>query len=93
MSARYERASAAYEDAVVSGDQERRREALAELDAAGEEYAASMARRLAAPDFLTLLSDLTIQPDPEGRLLASIEEYRNAKPASAGLPVRSEPKP
>lgn len=93
MSDRYYRARSAYEDALMSGNRERRRVALVELDEAGEEMAQRQQRRLAAPDFETLLADPTIQPDPEGRILASIEEYRNAKPASAGLSICGTPAP
>lgn len=65
--AEYDKASAAYEAAAMSGDPERIRAAYDPLIAAGERYARAMDRRL-APSFETVLSDWTQQVDPGGEV-------------------------
>lgn len=93
-SAAYADASARYEFAVMSGDAEARRAALAALDEAGEQYAragaaAVQTRRRAMPSFEQVLADPTCQPDLESQILQSILAFAAAKPASAGRPVQN----
>lgn len=89
----YFAATADYEAAHICGagipdsDAERRfRAAAAEYVAAL--HALTRARKEQVPSFESLLSDPTVQVDPEGLVLDSIRAYAAAEPASAGSPMR-----
>jgi hypothetical protein len=90
--ASYERASAKYEVAAMSGDESARQAAERVLLVSGDAYARTAAemisaRKRCAPTFEQLLRDPRTQMDPGSEILASILDYAAAKPASAGLPV------
>lgn len=89
-------ASDAYEAALQRHDEIARKAAHERLREASDEVSRTLsalveARRATVPSFEVLLTDPTIQPDPDSvvlkSMLASIEAYRAAKPASAGRPL------
>lgn len=87
----YVTARANYESAVMSGDEQIRRAAQAQMDAAAQAYVETLtavveARRAAVPPFEALLGDPTMQVDEDSLVLASIVAYSTARPASAGRP-------
>jgi hypothetical protein len=88
-----------YETAVQTHDPgDRRRQAAAtHMNETAGEYSRTLLdlvaeRRAAVPSFEVLLMDPTMQVDPESVVLASILAYSQAKPATAGLPVRTDQK-
>lgn len=62
--------------------------------AASARYAEALSEvvsaRQAIPTFEEMLADPLLQVDPKSEVLASIKEYENALPATAGMPVRRE---
>lgn len=79
----------AYEDAVQSGDADKRATANERMNAAARVYQSTLSdlvkeRRAAVPPFVLIAADPTQQLDGNSEVLASIEAHRNAKPATAG---------
>lgn len=90
----YFTATADYEGAhMASGgapDAETRQHYRVATDAYAEALQALVrARKEQVPSFESLLSDPTVQVDPDARVLASIRRFAAAEPASAGAPLRN----
>lgn len=95
--AEFTTATAAYESALMSGDEDAIAVADARLTAADRTYSETLAAlvrrrsvRLALPSFAEMLTHPWTQPPEPTKeaILASIQEYANAKPATAGMPFR-----
>jgi hypothetical protein len=86
-------ASADLESALVAGDSARTVKARERLRQANADYADRLvdqtrAERRAFPDFESLLSDPSLQVDPQAAVLASIVAYAAAEPATVSVPTR-----